>query len=229
MKNTVEWTPGLQLNPVRRITTFDVIYHICPFVDSERWKWNVEQLLKRIDVFNGVRAAAIVTGYRLEDPDVVKEFVGHDFTFIVKENKREDGERPTEAITFWDLLKFVQTIDVTRVTFFAHTKGVSKPNQVQLNWAEVMYAELLDDMQRVRQAMESKGMLGVDIDYAGPYLFPGTFWWFHNATLFNKDWENRENTITSEGPAWSVEALPNKLFNGDNVSIKHQVSLAGAT
>lgn len=202
----------------RRIETLNLIYHIWPVASNNRWKWNVEQLLKRIDIFNGKKVVAIAEGPHTSPVDEVKEaFKGHDVEFIVKPNSKE----LREANTFLELLDAVKTDDPTEATFYAHCKGVSRPmNGAEIPWAELMYT-LLDDPERVKRSLAKKGMLGISFEFDTPWIFPGTFWWFHNASLFAKpNWRTLENPVTNEGVGWSVEAFPNRFFSDDCERIK---------
>ncbi|MDE2101383.1 MAG: glycosyltransferase family 2 protein [Patescibacteria group bacterium] len=206
--------PSIEAKQPRKIATLNLIYHVWPVASNNRWRWNVEQLLKRIGIFNGKKVVAIAEGGGTDPVDEVKVmFAGHDVEFIVKPNSKE----LREANTFLELLDRVKTDDPTEATFYGHAKGVTRPTMLaEAMWADAMYHACLDNPQRVKDALAEKGMYGLSFEFEQPYIFPGTFWWFHNASLFAKtNWRTLENKFTEEGIGWAVEAFPNRFFADD--------------
>lgn len=202
--------------PRIRIKTLNLLYHIWPVASNDLWRWNVEQLLQRIDLFNGKRVVAIVTDEETVSADEVKRAFGsHRVEFLTLEN----DVRLREAGTFLQLLKTVQTKDRSVATFYAHAKGVSRARSVhavEKAWAACMYHYCLDFPERVTEALSRKSMYGVSFKVETTWIYPGTFWWFHNASLFEQpDWNTLDNPMTKEGPGWSVEAFPNRFFPDD--------------
>ncbi|MGH7139954.1 MAG: class I SAM-dependent methyltransferase [Pirellulales bacterium] len=200
----------------RQVRTLNLIYHIWPVASNELWTWNVERLLQRIDLFNGKRIVAIATDEETVPADEVKRALeGHGITFITMAN----DARMREATTFLPLLDEVYTLDESEATFYAHAKGVSRARSVHIverAWAECMYHHCLDFPERVREALAHKAMYGVSFPIETAWIFPGTFWWFHNATLFKRrDWRTLGNGVSTEGVGWSVEAFPNRFFPND--------------
>jgi SAM-dependent methyltransferase len=104
-------------------------------------------------------------------------------------------------------------------TFYAHAKGVSRArtvHAVEKAWANCMSHYCLDFPERVTEALSRKSMYGVSFKLDTTWIYPGTFWWFHNASLFEQpDWNTLENPMTKEGPGWAVEAFPNRFFPDD--------------
>ena len=200
----------------RRIQTFNLLYHVWPVASNDLWRWNVEQLLKRIDLFNGRRVVAIASDEETTSADeVVRTFRGRGIRFI----KMANDARLREAGTFLQLLETVKTDDPTVATFYGHTKGVSRArtvHAVEKRWAECMYRHCLDFPERVVEALSRKAMYGVSFELEKLWIYPGTFWWFHNASLFARpDWNTLSNPITKEGVGWAVEAFPNRFFPHD--------------
>src|SRR5487761_1144695 len=198
---------------LREIRTLNLIYHIWPVASNALWRWNVARLLPRIGFFNGKRIVAVTTGDETESAEEVKRaLAGHGITFI---NMANDAQL-REAATFLPLLEAVRTLDPTEATFYGHAKGVSRAKSVhtvEKGWAECMYHHCLDFPDRVREALARKAMYGVSFPIENAWIYPGTFWWFHNASLFQRsDWRTLENKITREGVGWSVEAFPNRFF-----------------
>jgi SAM-dependent methyltransferase len=204
--------------PRIRIKTLNLLYHIWPVASNDLWRWNVEQLLQRFDLFNGRRVVAIVTDEETVSADEVKRAFGeegHRVEFLTLEN----NVRLREAGTFLRLLERVQTKDRSVATFYAHAKGVSRArtvHAVEKAWAACMYHYCLDFPERVTEALSRKSMYGASFKVETTWIYPGTFWWFHNASLFEQpDWNTLDNPMTKEGLGWSVEAFPNRFFADD--------------
>ena len=129
----------------------------------------------------------------------------------------QNDARLRKAGTFIQLLETVKTDDPNEATFYAHAKGVSRArtvHAVEKKWAECMYHYCLDFPERVASALAHKAMYGVSFELEKLWIYPGTFWWFHNATLFARpDWNVLSNPVTKEGIGWSVEAFPNRFFS----------------
>ena len=66
---------GLALPPLGLATRRNLIYHVWPKSGSN-WQWNVEQILARIDLFNGKRIIAIVEGEHSDPAAAVMELPG---------------------------------------------------------------------------------------------------------------------------------------------------------
>jgi len=78
--------PAAPLPPLVHAPRRHLMYHLWP-VKGQTWRWNVELLLQRIDLFNGRRLVAIVTDDRTEDLATVQAaFAGHGVEFIVQPN-----------------------------------------------------------------------------------------------------------------------------------------------
>ncbi|HVA45471.1 MAG TPA: class I SAM-dependent methyltransferase [Pirellulales bacterium] len=201
---------------LRDIRTLNLVYHIWPVASNDLWRWNITRLLPRINIFNGKRIVAIATDDETVSADeVIRELVGHGITFITMAN----DARLREGTTFLPLLDAVYTLDPTEATFYGHAKGVSRARSVhtvEKAWAECMYHHCLDFPDRAREALAHKAMYGVSFPIEKAWIYPGTFWWFHNASLFARDdWRTLENHVTREGVGWSVEAFPNRFFADD--------------
>lgn len=218
----------------REITTRNLIYHIWPRSDNNRWRWNAEQLFKRWHLFNGKKVIGIATGGpNTELAQTVKDFfAGRGCTFIEKENSAVYRE----ANTFLELLDAVKTDDPREITFYAHAKGVSRPeNKAEEYWAECMYETCLDDERLIDEAMTRKGCMGTHFEFDQHpepgrvgWIFPGTFWWFHNASLFRQpNWRTLENPISNESIGWAVEAFPNRFFADDHYAVKPPLDYSG--
>src|SRR5712671_7067778 len=80
----------------------NLIYHIWP-VRGSTWKWNLDQLKQRIDLFNGRRVVGIAHDSRSESPETVQEYLeGHGCEFFIIAN-----DQTGEVTTFPAMLERV--------------------------------------------------------------------------------------------------------------------------
>lgn len=197
-------------------TVRNLIYHICPFADSDAWRKNIRQLKRRIELFNGKRCVAIATGERMAPADEVRaEFGDCGITFIEVENSPTMRERAS----FEPLMKLVASTAPEEATFYAHAKGgttIGNPEGV-MYWRNLMYHTLLDQFERVQSSLREAPVvgthrLGFHVVYpdglaASDWHFSGAFFWFRNADVFSRDWRA---ALAPSG--WGVEAWPGRMF-----------------
>ncbi len=179
--------------PFRRLPKRNLLFHIWP-AKGRMWRWNLDELKKRIDIFNGRRVIGIVHDDKSERPDIVeKELDGHGCEFIVKSNNSVG-----ESVTFPEMVQKVASCNTDEITFYAHAKGVKYepkvPYAVQ-RWAEAMYCTNLDDWLSVRRHLEQFALTGSfkilgrfrNHQNLGSWHYSGTFFWIRNANVFYKD------------------------------------------
>jgi hypothetical protein len=200
--------PPLATTPRRHL-----LYHLWP-VCGGNWRWNVEQLMQRVDLFNGRRICAIVSDERTEDRAAVRAvFDGHGFEFVEMANAPHG-----EAATFPRLLEMLEGESAGDVSFYAHAKGVKYepafPPAVQ-RWAEVQYAVNLDHWAAVREHLDRFAMTGLlrrlgrvaNHRNVGDWHYSGTFFWFRHDAVFGA--RRREVPQFYGG----VEAWPGTMFS----------------
>lgn len=203
---------ALNLQPLVAAPKRHLLYHLWP-VRGGTWRWNVAQLLQRIDLFNGRRIVAVVSDERTDDiAEVHAAFAGHGITFI---------ERPNgpcgESDTFPLMLAEVAREHPDDLSFYAHAKGVKYEPQwppAVRRWAEVQYAVALDRWPEVRAHLEGHAMTGLlrrmgryaNHGHVGDWHYSGTFFWFRHDAVFRRAWQ--------EVPRFygGVEAWPGMLF-----------------
>ena len=193
-------------------TRRNMLFHIWP-VRGNTWRWNVEELKRRMDLFNGRRIVGIVCDERSESADAVQDaLAGHGCEFIVGPNDARG-----EVATFAKMLERVASCDADELTFYAHAKGVKYepvlPPPVR-RWAEVQYAVTLDDWQGLRRQLQQFAMTGIfrrhgrfhNHQNVGDWHYSGTFFWLRHAQVFQRRW--------AEVPQFygGVEAWPGVQF-----------------
>jgi len=193
----------------------NLIYHVWPVRDS-LWRWNIDQLLKRIDIFNGRRIVGIVHDSRSDPPEeVMKALDGHGCEFVVHPNA-DTGE----AITFPEMLERVASDDPNEITFYGHAKGVkygSKASSSVRQWTEALYMTALDDWLSVVHQLQQFGMTGAfkmrgrfrSHRQCSDWHYSGTFFWFRHARVFNRSWHVVPQFYCG------VEAWPGTLFRAE--------------
>lgn len=208
----------LNLQPLVTAPKRHLLYHLWP-VRGQTWRWNVAQLLQRIELFNGRRIVAVVSDERTDDiAEVHAAFAGHGITFI---------ERPNgpcgESDTFPLMLAEMAREHPDDLSFYAHAKGVKYEPQwppAVRRWAEVQYAVALDRWPEVRAHLERHAMTGLlrrmgryaNHGHVGDWHYSGTFFWFRHDAVFRRAWQAVPRFYGG------VEAWPGMLFAPEETS-----------
>jgi hypothetical protein len=188
----------------------NLLYHIWPVKDRGQWQWNVSQLLRRIEQFNGQRVVSVVTDEGTDTFETVKAaFKGTVTDFMHFRNNPVLGE----MVSFPELLKRVEHTDPRHITYYAHAKGVKYQVGEQpmvRQWVHTMHSNMLDYPSLVEDALRTKMFVGTfkksgnTFDGLPPaWHFAGTFWWFRNHTLFGGS-----NYHHAPKQWWGTEAWP---------------------
>lgn len=182
------------------------------------WRWNIDQIKARLDLFNGLRVFGIVHDGRSEDPSIVQSCLeGQGCEFLVSTN-----DPSGEVVTFSKMLRRVASTCPNEVTFYGHAKGVSHEPFVPASvrrWAQVNYATTLDDWVSVREQLERFALTGSFRAFGhyrehrnlSDWHYSGTFFWLRHSRVFAKD--------CFEVPAFygGVEIWPGRHFSRDEV------------
>lgn len=211
-KQTSDSAERMTLPDLGSATRRNLIYHVWPKLGSN-WRWNIEQLLARIDLFNGKRVISIVEDSQSEPPAAVMELLAdHGCEFLVQPNSPAG-----EAISFPGLLQKVASVADDELTFYAHAKGVKYglpcPPNVQ-RWSDALYRTSLDDWLSVRAHLSHRAMTGsfripgrfTAHRQLGDWHYSGTFFWMRNAAVFVRAWQQVQQFY------YGVEAWPGSLF-----------------
>ena len=180
--------------PLPMATRRNLLFHVWP-VRGGTWRWNVEELKRRIDLFNGRRIIGIVSDERSDPPEAVQAaFAGHGCEFIVAPNDARG-----EVATFAQMLPRLVSTDADELTFYAHAKGVKYEPQFPpavRRWAEVQYAVSLDDWRGLREQLQRFAMTGIfrkhgrfrNHENVSDWHYSGTFFWLRHAQVFQRPW-----------------------------------------
>lgn len=175
----------------------NLIYHITPM---GHYEWNLEQLFKRISLFDGQILFAVAQGEKCDDISIVE-----------KKLHAGIGRRPykiapfgndvelRETATFLPLLIALKaSAEPGSITFYAHTKGVTHgpDDEAVMRWTRMMYHHNLDRIEHVESVLDKLPVAGCFKRYTKFKNFPrlsawhysGTFFWFRNDDLFKREW-----------------------------------------
>jgi hypothetical protein len=212
-KQLLDVGPQPEPEPFDGPVTRNVLYHMGPFSGNGMWRRNVQELVKRIGMFNGRRVMAIVTGDGLDPPEAVREaMAGHDFEFIEMPNE----SRLREVVSFIPLLKTVESLDKNSVTFYAHSKGVTRPVDSGTTvhaWTDIMYATCLDYWPVVERMLASYPIVGsfkkLGHGFQGSdsnWHYSGTYYWLRHSGVFGRKWQLVDQQW------WGTESWPGVQF-----------------
>lgn len=197
--------------PVRPVGQRNLIYFVAPLLTNmPSWQKNLAMLLKRIELFDGKRVICVAQGKGCAKLSAVQAFfegIRIDEWQTITNNKKI-----REVAAHIDLLESVK--DTPGVTFYAHTKGVTRgPNPAVKYWVEASYEVNLDDWSSVERALSQYSMCGAFKHY-GMFSLPnnfrwhysGTFYWFRNDDVFSRNWKKVDRTFIG------AEAWPAFMF-----------------
>lgn len=201
-----------------------LIYHIWPHMRSTNWAWNIQQLLRRIELFDGVRSIGVVTDPETASlADVQAEFgdtrIDHWFETPNQHLIGEPGQVMSddgasallgEGLSFLPLLQTLPRGE-NDVTFYGHAKGSRySDGHIVLRWADMLYRTNLDHWSKVYEALISFPMCGsfkryedFDLKRNWHWHYSGTFFWFRNADVFaSRDWPRLHPAMYGQVEAW---------------------------
>lgn len=170
----------------------NLIYHVTPIAN---YKWNLELLTQRWGVFTGRKVIAVATAPGFDKPSYVKRYLPRDAEVIEVQNHSE----LRESASLIPLLTCVESLEPDEITFYAHTKGVTRGhNKAIILWTELMHKHLLDRIEAAEYQLKHFPICGTFKRQGRFGCFPeksewhysGTFWWFRNKDLFSMDWRN---------------------------------------
>lgn len=196
----------------------NLLYRLTPFTGSN-YLWNLQELFKRIEIFNGRRIFAIAYGDGCDNlhkvETIINQFIEPQSAYILP---IEIEDALWENTTFIPLLAKLlkENFDPDSITFYGHSKGVtrSKPDHVWKGydsdicvhaWANAMYHLNLDKQHLAKV----EAAFGVGYSTVGSFRrvgtwphfhpdntwhFSGNFWWVNQTSLFKREWTKIEPT-----------------------------------
>jgi hypothetical protein len=190
----------------------NLAYHLCPFRNGT-WRRSVEQIVRRLWMFDGRRVVAILTGTDMDDPAEARSaFAGHDVEFITRPND------PTlREVATWEPL-ISRCVEAAGVTYYAHSKGVSRnvnDGETVHRWARTMHETCLDYWPFVARLLDHFPIAGSFLKHGRGFTsqsawhYSGAFFWMRNDDLRRREWKRIDRMW------WGVEAWPGLHYADD--------------
>lgn len=202
-----------------------LLYFVCPAGANGVWQWNIDQLLRRIELFNGKRVCAVVANgppikrprmrskpLAMDSVEAVKALLEpHRFEFLEFTNHPGLGE----VVAWRELWSKVLPGQPGDVAFYAHAKGIRRgfEHPTAMKWTEAMYETCLDRWPLAQDALKKYPIVGsfkkVGFCFPGhpsKFHYSGTFFWTRLQDFGKRQW--------SQVPrSWGgTEMLPGILF-----------------
>ena len=200
----------------------NIIYHFSP-IKNNMFDYHINKLRKYIPKFNNKRIVNIATGDGLYSPDYVKDKLsGLDVQFF----ETPDSNEYRESLGFFEkLLPAVESLDTNEYTFFGHSKSNSDKRQLDSYkrphrlWTEYCYNHNLSDIDGVVDKLQTyhtygifKRTIGLEtVASDSKWHYSGTFFWFKNSEIFNKDWKSK-----IDSGRYGTEAFLGRLIDDNN-------------
>ena len=222
-QNTANSYPPINTIDLSKNVIINLMYHVYPISGKGVWEWNVDQILKRIDLFNGRRIVSIAIDNSTDSPDKVKKRFGKAVSeYIVVKNV----SKYREVVPFVPVLSVLESLNPNEVTFCGHAKGIRQDivtwnghtNPVR-NWTEAMYITTLDNWPLISDLLKDKAMAGsfrrfgqFRVKGSKKWHYSGTFYWFRHIDVFSKNWQYVPLRF------WGTEAWPGCLFESNDTA-----------
>ena len=192
-------------------TVRNLAYHLWPRTEGGNWLKAIEQIKRRIELFNGVRSISVVT----DSTTATLQQVQAEFAGVRVDNWLTFPNSPDrrEGVSFVPLLNTLPRDD--SVTFWAHGKSTRHHDgSVCVKWAETQYRLLLDHWPTIETALTNFPLAVCFKRYMrfGPtckYRWHGSggVYWFRNRDAFAiSGWDNLGNWFGC------TEAWPGDMF-----------------
>lgn len=179
-------------------------YYVHPIKNST-WRWNLDQILSRWDVFTGQKVVSVSCDEATEPFGAVLDVLSKFDCDVILSRNRADLR---ESKTFVPALGLLRFSDPESITFYAHAKGVTRKGgeaDCVSSWADGMYRVCLsrpDLIDRVMAKYDAAGCFLHEIPgHAGSdWHFSGTFFWLRNSAAFaGRWWEIYPSWFGTEG------------------------------
>ena len=188
------------------------IGHLWPNATNEMWRWNLNQLLRRIDLFNGRRILSVALDSRTISRERIERILnGYGFEITYVENQPQLGE----VVSFPRLLEALQPefSDPNACVFYWHGKGCGGRREqdpaIVREWAETMWAVNLDHWPLVESHLAEAAATGAFRQGwwdTKQWIFAGSFFWIRANAIPGREWRR------IDADRFGVETWPGKHF-----------------
>ena len=218
--NVRKLIPFLSPKPVTLDTPRNLIMHVWP-TRKGAWKWNIDQLIQRKEVFTGKVVLGVATGPNTLD---VQAVVDHAAPLYPDVFEVSNNPRIREGATFLKLLERVQS-KREGITFYCHSKGArhgdsfGQEGSTLQAWTEAMYSACLDDVPSIVEQLKDFSMTGPFRRFGNfktpgnhRWHYSGAFYWFRNSDVFERNWQKMDLFF------FAVESWPGLMFRPEEVA-----------
>ncbi len=203
-----------------------LLYFICPIGGNGVWQWNVEQLKKRIHLFNGRKIVAVAqNGAPIHRPRMRSSFMGLDAINTVRAALPGDCEifevtnnPDIGEVVAWRRLweKVLPGCEPEDAVFYGHAKGVKRgfEHPTAMKWASALYETNLDHWPLVERGLSMYPIVGsfkklgnCFPNTLSTFHYSGTFFWARAKDFAARDW-------VAVPQMWAgTEAITGVMFN----------------
>lgn len=200
----------------------NLLYHIAP-IPGTNYKWNIQQLVRRFHIFNGIRLIAIAEDKGFDSFDSVCDMfpTKGDKTatiFLSLSNNKKNREAESFPLLMDTLEKLVEP--KPSITFYGHTKGTTRKfNAAVRLWTKKLYEFNLDRIDEVEKKLSEDFKCAGAFKRYGKFAnmnpnsswhYSGTFFWFRQDNVFSLMWKQ-----LFKQHRYGVEELLGLLFNSE--------------
>lgn len=203
---------NLSLPPLTT-TTRHCIGHLWPNKSNPMWWKNLDNLLRRIELFNGRRILSVSLCEKTVTRGEVEDYLrGHGFEYHYHTNSPKFQEHTTTGL-LRSLLADTE-YDPSAAVFYWHGKGTgryadpAKQSSVEY-WASTMWSLNTDYWPLVKNLLNSRGAVGAFLrpwPNTGTGHFSGTFFWVRSYALQGRKWQRFKKKYGG------IEEWPGRVF-----------------
>ena len=202
-------------------------YYLAPFKNNDQWARNVNELFRRIKIFDGRRIVAVAHGLGMHDPRKIRELFhrrGCEVHIVPHQPSKYDSNG------FPSLLRLHYPAEPDAVLWYGHGKGVSanwnrngRTAEHLQWWRNTMYHYTLDRWEQCLELLKTHSCVGTHRMGQGgvfknryKWHFAGTFFWVRCADLYGQpDWS-----------AFDESGYCSELYMGDRFPYEQSACLA---
>lgn len=171
----------------------NLCYFMYPIKNS-LWPFHIEQLKRYMHVFNGKKIITVaVDKGSVPLEEVQAALPRRDIIWRTVPN----DPKLWETAAFPGMLELVENQNQNEFTFYAHAKGVRRPDWAVENaklWSGTMYFFNLASERLTNRILSMHDAMGCyrhqDWNHGGSdWHYSGTYFWFRHSAVFSKNWK----------------------------------------
>jgi hypothetical protein len=198
--------------PVRHLA-----YYVYPVRGNGVWQRCLNQLKRRLHVFNGHRVIAVAVDAHTDSAAAVWDYL-HGYAHEVIELPNDPRRR--EAAAFLPLLERTLVDGTDHVLFWGHAKGVTRPvneGTTVHRWTDLLLETCLDYLPLVDEHLQRWPVTGsckkIGRTFSGSssrWHYSGGMFWLRCQALLQRDWRRLDRDRW-----WASESWPGLVFGAE--------------